>query len=80
MNKLNAENRNPCNRKQLQNQMRLAAPISIALVLVGCSVDDPLDSSSQALVAPCGPVRSTAAGLAVPVSQGTIELTYRCFI
>jgi hypothetical protein len=51
MNELNAENRNTRSRKLSQNPMRLTVPISIALVLVGCNVDEHLSSSSQSLVA-----------------------------
>src|SRR5215831_3048632 len=50
MNKLNTENRSSCIRKSLQNPMRLIVPISIALVLVGCGVDEQIKSSAQSLV------------------------------
>src|SRR5262249_9717054 len=50
MTKLNAENRDIRSRKLLQNPMRLAVPISIALVLVGCNVDQHLSSPSLSVV------------------------------
>src|SRR5215831_11473669 len=50
MNKLNTENRSSCIRKSLQNPMRSIVPISIALVLVGCGVDEQINSSAQSLV------------------------------
>ncbi len=50
MNEMNAEKRNIASRKLLEDRMRLLVPISIALVLVGCNVDDHLNSSSQSLV------------------------------
>ncbi len=50
MNKINAEKKNTRGRKILEDPMRLVAPISIALALVGCNVDDHLHSSSQSVV------------------------------
>src|SRR5690348_8319392 len=50
MNELNAESRNTDSRRHLEGPMRWVVPASIALLLVGCNVDEQLDSSLQSVV------------------------------
>src|SRR5260370_23428651 len=50
MSKISTEKRNTRGRKLLVDPMRSVVPISIALILVGCNVDDHLNSSSQSVV------------------------------
>src|SRR6266849_1057241 len=50
MSKISTEKRNTRGRKLLDDPMRSVVPISIALILVGCNVDDHLNSSSQSVV------------------------------